>query len=95
MKRIFVMLLIACFTVGVADAQFGKLKGLGKKVEKAAKEKVEKEADKAKGKTEKEAKKQADKAKYGLEDDEKRLDDGTIVLVGDDLGMYAKEEKNN
>ena len=48
MKRIFVMLLIACLTVGVADAQFGKLKGLGKKLEKAAKEKVEKEADKAK-----------------------------------------------
>ena len=41
MKRIFVMLLIACFTVGVADAQFGKLKGLGKKIEKAAKEKAE------------------------------------------------------
>ena len=54
MKRIFVMLLIACFTVGVADAQFGKLKGLGKKIEKAAK----KEVEKAKEKTEKEAKKE-------------------------------------
>ena len=63
-----------------------------------APEKVEKEADKAKGDAKKEAKKEAkkhaDKAKYGLEDDEKRLDDGTIVLVGDDLGMYAKAEKN-
>lgn len=99
MKRIFVMLLIACFTVGVADAQFGKLKGLGKKIEKAAKEKVEKEADKAKedasSKAKSEAKKQVDKAKYDLEDYEKRTENGTIVFVGDDLGMYAKAEKTN
>ena len=101
MKRIFVMLLIACFTVGVADAQYGKLKGLGKKIEKAAKEKVEKEADKAKGKAEKEAKKQADKAKYGLDDDEyivdyyNSYDDKSIGIKGDDLGMYAKAEKTN
>lgn len=99
MKRIFVMLLIACFTVGVADAQFGKLKGLGKKIEKAAKEKVEKEADKAKedasSKAKSETKKQADKAKYDLEDYEKRTENGTIVFVGDDLGMYAKAEKTN
>lgn len=99
MKRIFVMLLIACFTVGVADAQFGKLKGLGKKIEKAAKEKVEKEADKAKedasSKAKSETKKQVDKAKYDLEDYEKRTENGTIVFVGDDLGMYAKAEKTN
>lgn len=99
MKRIFVMLLIACFTVGVADAQFGKLKGLGKKLGDAAKEKVEKKADKAKekasSKAKSEAKKQADKAKYDLEDYEKRTENGTIVFVGDDLGMYAKAEKNN
>ena len=97
MKRIFVMLLIACFTVGVADAQLSKLKGLGKKLEKAAKEKVEKEADKAKedasSKAKSEAKKQVDKAKYDLEDYEKR--NGTIVFVGDDLGMYAKAEKTD
>ena len=99
MKRIFVMLLIACFTVGVADAQFGKLKGLGKKLEKAAKEKVEKTADKAKedasSKAKSETKKQVDKAKYDLEDYEKRTENGTIVFVGDDLGMYAKAEKPN
>lgn len=99
MKRIFVMLLIACFTVGVADAQLSKLKGLGKKLEKAAKEKVEKEADKAKedasSKAKSEAKKQVDKAKYDLEDYEKRTENGTIVFVGDDLGMYAKAEKTN
>ena len=99
MKRIFVMLLIACFTVGVADAQFGKLKGLGKKIEKAAKEKVEIEADKAiedaSAKAKSETKKQADKAKYDLEDYEKRTENGTIVFVGDDLGMYAKAEKTN
>lgn len=99
MKRIFVMLLIACFTVGVADAQLSKLKGLGKKLEKAAKEKVEKEADKAKedasSKAKSEAKKQVDKAKYDLEDYEKRTENGTIVFVGDDLGMYAKAEKTD
>lgn len=99
MKRIFVMLLIACFTVGVADAQLSKLKGLGKKLEKAAKEKVEKEADKAKedasSKAKSEAKKQVDKAKYDLEDYEKRTENGTIVFVGDDLGMYANAEKTN
>ena len=99
MKRIFVMLLIACLTVGVADAQFGNLKGLGKKIGNAAKEKVEKEADKAKdnatSKAKSEAKKQADKVKYDLEDYEKRTEDGTIVFVGDDLGMYAKAEKTN
>ena len=99
MKRIFVMLLVACFTVGVADAQLSKLKGLGKKLEKAAKEKVEKEADKAKedasSKAKSEAKKQVDKAKYDLEDYEKRTENGTIVFVGDDLGMYANAEKTN
>lgn len=99
MKRIFVMLLIACFTVGVADAQFGKLKGLGKKIEKAAKKEVEKAADKAKedasSKAKSETKKQVDKAKYDLEDYEKRTENGTIVFVGDDLGMYAKAEKTN
>lgn len=99
MKRIFVMLLIACFTVGVADAQLSKLKGLGKKLEKAAKEKVEKEADKAKedasSKAKSEAKKQVEKAKYDLEDYEKRTENGTIVFVGDDLGIYANAEKTN
>ena len=99
MKRIFVMLLIACFTVGVADAQLSKLKGLGKKLEKAAKEKVEKEVDKAKedasSKAKSEAKKQVDKAKYDLEDYEKRTENGTIVFVGDDLGMYVKAEKTD
>ena len=99
MKRILVMLLIACLTVGVADAQFGKLKGLGKKIGNAAKEKVEKEADKAKedasSKAKSEAKKQVDKAKYDLEDYEKRTENGTIVFVGDDLGMYAKAEKTD
>lgn len=95
------MLLIACFTVGVADAQFGKLKGLGKKIEKAAKEKVEKEADKAKGDAKKEAKKHADKAKYGLEDDEYIVEhngyyeDKSIALKGDNLGIYKKARKTD
>lgn len=105
MKRIFVMLLIACFTVGVADAQFGKLKGLGKKIEKAAKEKVEKEADKAKEdakkEAKKEAKKQADKVKYNLDDDEyivdnyNSYDDKSIGIKGDNLGIYEKARKTD
>ncbi len=99
MKRIFVMLLIACFTVGVADAQLSKLKGLGKKVENAAKNKASEEVDKAKdkatSKAKSETKKQVDKAKYDLEDYEKRTENGTIVFVGDDLGMYAKAEKTD
>lgn len=111
MKKIFLMLLIACFSVGVANAQFGKLKGLAKKAKQAVEQ-----VDKSKAKAEKaqqsstvvqEVKKaketqtevaapvETQVKKNSLESYEKRLDDGRIVFVGDDLGMYAKAEKNN
>lgn len=111
MKKIFLMLLIACFSVGVANAQFGKLKGLAKKAKQAveqvdkSKAKAEKaqqsstvvqEVKKAKEtQTEAAAPVETQVKKNSLESYEKRLDDGRIVFVGDDLGMYAKAEKNN
>ena len=80
MKKIFVMLLVALCSTGVADAQLSKLKNLGGKVEKAVKSQVTETATAPKSE---------------LKPYEKKLSDGTIVFVGDDLGMYAKARKTD
>lgn len=84
MKKILVMLLVALCSTGVADAQLSKLKNLGKKVEKAAKSQGAETA-----------KETVATLKSDLKPYEKRLSDGTIVFVGDDLGMYAKARKTD
>lgn len=59
MKKYLVALLIAVLTVGAADAQFGKLtKGLGKKIENAAKKEAAKAKEEVKQKSQQEAAKQ-------------------------------------
>lgn len=86
MKKIFLMLLIACFSVGVANAQFGKLKGLAKKAKQAV-EQVDKSKAKAEKaqqsstvvqeinkEAEKQAEKQVTKTSKGIADDEYIVD---------------------
>lgn len=82
MKKLVVTLLIACLTAGIADAQLSELaRGLGKKVGKNVKEKVESKAEKvgeqtekaaqeAVEKVEKEAQTQVQKVSNGLAEDE-------------------------
>jgi hypothetical protein len=111
MKKIFVMLLIACCSAGMANAQFSKLKGLAKKAKQAVeqvdntKAKVEKAQQSStvvqevketkETQTEVAAPVETQVKKNSLESYEKKTDNGTIVFVGDDLGMYAKAEKTD
>lgn len=88
MKTIFSILLIACCTFGTANAQLGKLKSLGKKVENATKKEVEKTSEAVQTAT-------AIQQTSSLESYEKRQNDGTIVFTGENLGMYAKACKTD
>jgi hypothetical protein len=98
MKKIFATLLIAFCTVGMANAQFSKLKGMAKKAKQAV-EQVDKSKEaikESKGtQTEVAAPVETQVKKNSLESYEKKTDNGTIVFVGDDLGMYAKAEKTD